>query len=203
MEMETEAGPTTVAIGKLLAAGSLHMPKFGTRRVYMGELPLGPNPGEDEVVVLQFIINEQKDQINSEKWILKQHKEEADASSHRRASLSSHYSSSLQQRSRSHNLTRNLEAEFNEVDILPKTREAAIMAAAAYITANAPNDDEHTGQLRALALEGVRVLQTTNEQGGDLAPRRNTAIAEQPRCQLAAPAVTPRPQVAEPINGEL
>jgi hypothetical protein len=42
-----------------------------------------------------------------------------------------------------HNIPRNLEAEFNEVDILPKTREAAIMATAAYIAANAPNDDEH------------------------------------------------------------
>jgi hypothetical protein len=42
-----------------------------------------------------------------------------------------------------HNITRSLEAEFNEVDILPKTREAAIMATAAYIAANASNDDEH------------------------------------------------------------
>jgi hypothetical protein len=79
----------------------------------------------------------------------------------------------------------NLEAEFNEVDILPKTREAAIMAAAAYIAANEPNDDEHMKQHRALALEGVRVLQTTNEQGGDTAPRRNTPAAELPRWQIA------------------
>jgi hypothetical protein len=64
-----------------------------------------------------------------------------------------------------HNITRNLDAESNEVDILPKTREAAIMATVAYIAANAPNDDEHMRQLRSLALEGVRVLQTTNEQG--------------------------------------
>jgi hypothetical protein len=142
------------------------------KRVYTGELPLGPNPGEDEVAALLFIINEQKDQINSEKRILERRREEADASSRRRASLPSHYSSSVHQRSRSHllpggdgnNLARNLEAEFNEVDILPKTREAAIMAAAAaYITANAPIDDEHMRQLRALALEGVRVQQTTNE----------------------------------------
>jgi hypothetical protein len=42
-----------------------------------------------------------------------------------------------------HNVARNLEAEFNEVDILPKTREAAIMATAAYIAPKAPNGDEH------------------------------------------------------------
>jgi hypothetical protein len=77
------------------------------------------------------------------------------------------------------------------------------MATAAYIADNAPNDDEHMQQLRALALEGVRVLQTTNEQGGEPAQRRNSATTEQPRRQLAAPVVVPRPQVAEPINGEL
>jgi hypothetical protein len=77
------------------------------------------------------------------------------------------------------------------------------MADAAYIVANAPNEDEHMRQLRTLALEGVRVLQTTNEQGRDPAPRSNTSIAEQPRCHTAEPAVTPRPQVVEPINGEL
>jgi hypothetical protein len=42
-----------------------------------------------------------------------------------------------------HNATQNLEAEFNEADLLPKTKEAAIMAIAAYIAANAANDDEH------------------------------------------------------------
>jgi hypothetical protein len=41
---------------------------------------------------------------------------------------------------------------------LPKTKEAAIMATAAYITANAANDNEHMRHLRNLALEGVRVL---------------------------------------------
>jgi hypothetical protein len=123
----------------------------------------------------------------------------------------SHYSSSVQRRSRSHlppggdgnNLARNLEAEFNEVDIFSKTREAVIMATASYITANAPNDDEHMRQLPAMALKGVRVLQTTNEEGHDLAPRRNTATVEQPGRQLALPAVAPRPQVVEPINGDL
>jgi hypothetical protein len=57
-----------------------------------------------------------------------------------------------------HNITRNLEAEFNEADLLPKTKEAAIMATAAYIAANAANDDEHMRHLRNLALEGFTVL---------------------------------------------
>jgi hypothetical protein len=64
-----------------------------------------------------------------------------------------------------HNITRNLEAEFNEADLLPKTKEAVIMATAAYIVANAANDDEHMRHLRSLALEGVRVLQGTTNQG--------------------------------------
>jgi hypothetical protein len=40
-----------------------------------------------------------------------------------------------------------LEAEFNEAELLSKTKEAAIMAAAAYIDANASNDDEHMRHL--------------------------------------------------------
>jgi hypothetical protein len=96
-----------------------------------------------------------------------------------------------------------LEVEFNEVELLPKTKEAVIMAAAAYIAANASNDDEHMRHLRNLELEGIRVLQGTNEQGHDATPRRNIPPAEQFRYQAAAPAVTPRPQVVEPINGEL
>jgi hypothetical protein len=52
-----------------------------------------------------------------------------------------------------------LEAEFNDVELLPKTKKAAIMATATYIAANASNDDEHMRHLRNLALEGVRVLQ--------------------------------------------
>jgi hypothetical protein len=52
-----------------------------------------------------------------------------------------------------HNVARNLEAEFNEADLLPKTKEAAIMATAAYIATNAANDDEHMRHLRNLALE--------------------------------------------------
>jgi hypothetical protein len=63
-----------------------------------------------------------------------------------------------------------LEAEFNEAELLPKTKEAAIMAAAAYIAANASNGDEHIRHLRNLVLEGVRVLQRTNEQGCDTTP---------------------------------
>jgi hypothetical protein len=96
-----------------------------------------------------------------------------------------------------------LEAEFNEAELLPKTKEAAIMVAAAYIAANASNGDKHMHHLRNLALEGVRVLQGTNAQGHDATPRRNVPSAEQFRHQAVAPAVAPRPQVVEPINGEL
>jgi hypothetical protein len=42
-----------------------------------------------------------------------------------------------------HNVAQNLEAEFNEADLLPKTKEVAIMAIAAYIAVNAANDVEH------------------------------------------------------------
>jgi hypothetical protein len=96
-----------------------------------------------------------------------------------------------------------LEAEFNEVELLPKTKEASIMAAAPYIAANASNDDEHMRHLRNLALEGVRVLQGTNEQEHKATPRRNIPPVEQSRHQAPAPVVAPRPQVVEPINGEL
>jgi hypothetical protein len=96
-----------------------------------------------------------------------------------------------------------LEAEFNEVELLPRTKEAAIMATTAYIDANASNDDEHMRHLRNLALEGVRVLQGTNEQDHEATPRRNIPPVEQSRHQAAVPAVAPRPQVVEPINGEL
>jgi hypothetical protein len=77
-----------------------------------------------------------------------------------------------------HNITRNLEAEFNEAELLPKTKEAAIMAAVAYIAANAPNDDEHMRHLRNLALKGVRVLQGTTNQGYEAMPRRTIQLVE-------------------------
>jgi hypothetical protein len=57
-----------------------------------------------------------------------------------------------------HNVAQNLEAEFNESDLLPKTKEAAIMATTAYIAANVANDNEHMRHLINLALERVRVL---------------------------------------------
>jgi hypothetical protein len=79
-----------------------------------------------------------------------------------------------------------LEAEFNEVDLLPKTKEAAIMATSAYIAANASNDNEHMRHLWNLALEGVRVLQGTNAQGHEVTPRRNIPPVEQSRHQAAA-----------------
>jgi hypothetical protein len=102
-----------------------------------------------------------------------------------------------------HNVARNLEAEFNEADLLPKTKEAAIMATIAYIAANAANDDEHMRHLRNLALEGVRVLQGTTNQERETAPRRAIPPVKQSRHPVAAPAVTPRTQAVEPINGEL
>jgi hypothetical protein len=101
------------------------------RKVYSGEVPMGPNPTAEEVAALQFIIQEQKDQISSERQILERCREEADASSRRRAKLSSHYTSSVPRRTRSnlppggdtHNIARNFEAEFNEVELLPKTKK--------------------------------------------------------------------------------
>jgi hypothetical protein len=40
------------------------------RKVYSGEAPLGPNLSPEELAALRFIIQEQKDQINSDKRIL-------------------------------------------------------------------------------------------------------------------------------------
>jgi hypothetical protein len=65
-----------------------------------------------------------------------------------------------------------LEAGFNEADLLPKTKEAAIMATAAYIATNAANDNEHMRHLWNLALEGVRVLQGIAIQERETTPRR-------------------------------
>jgi hypothetical protein len=169
------------------------------------------NPSPQELAALRFIVQEQKDQISADRRILERRRDEADASSRRRAALSSHYSSSVQHRMRSrispranmHNVARNLEAYFNEADLLSKTKEAAIMATAAYIAVNAANDDEHMRHLRNLALEGVRVLQGTTNQEHETTPRRAIPPVEQPRHPVAAPAVMPRTQVVEPINGEL
>jgi hypothetical protein len=102
-----------------------------------------------------------------------------------------------------YNITRNLEAEFNEAELMPKTKEAAIMAAAAYIAANASNRDEHMRHLRNLALEGVRVLQGTPNSVHDAAPRTTAPPPEQARHPAAVPVAAPRTQVVEPINGEL
>jgi hypothetical protein len=96
-----------------------------------------------------------------------------------------------------------LEVEFNEADLLSKTKEAAIMATTAYIAANAANDDEHVRHLRNLVLEGVRVLQGRANQERETMPRRAIPPVEQSRHPAAAPAVAPRTQVVEPINGEL
>jgi hypothetical protein len=181
------------------------------RRVYSGKANMGPNPSPQELAALRFVVQEQKDQISADRRILERHREEADASSRRRAKRSSHYSSGVQHRMRSHiqpgddvhNITQNLEAEFNKAELLPKTKESAIMAAAAYIATNATNDDEHMRHLRNLALEGVRVLQGITNQGHKMTPRRTIPPAEQSRHPAAAPAVVPRTQVVEPFNGEL
>jgi hypothetical protein len=181
------------------------------RRVYAGEADMSPNPSPQELAALRFVVQEQKDQISADRRILERRRDEADTSSRRRAERSSHYSSSVQHRTRSHiqpgadmhNVARNLEAEFNEADLLPKTKEAAIMATSAYIAANAANDDEHMRHLRNLALEGVRVLQGTANQGRETMPRRAIPPVEQPRHPAVAPAVAPRTQVVEPINREL
>jgi hypothetical protein len=102
-----------------------------------------------------------------------------------------------------HNITQNLEAEFNEAELMPKTKKAAIMAAAAYSAANASNGDEHMWHLRNLALEGVRVLQGMPGLGHDATARRTAPPAEQARHPAAVPAAAPRAQVVEPINREL
>jgi hypothetical protein len=91
------------------------------RRVYAGEADMGPNPSLQELAALQFVVQEQKDQISANRRILERCRDEADASSRRRDALSSHYSSSVQHRTRSrispranmHNVARNLEADFN------------------------------------------------------------------------------------------
>jgi hypothetical protein len=181
------------------------------RRVYTGEADMGPNPSPQELAALWFIVQEQKDQISADRRILERRRDKTNVSSRRRAALSSHYSSSVQHRTWSHiplgadmhNVARNLEAEFNEADLLPKTKEAAIMATEAYIAANAANDDEHMRHLQNLALEGVRVLQGTANQERKTAPRRAIPPVEQSRHPVAAPAVAPRTQAVEPINGEL
>jgi hypothetical protein len=66
-----------------------------TRRVYAGEADMGPNPSPQELAALQFVVQEEKDQISADRRILERRRDEADASSRRWAALSSHYSSSV------------------------------------------------------------------------------------------------------------
>jgi hypothetical protein len=172
---------------------------------------MGPNPSLQELAALRFVVQEQKDQISTDRRILERRRDEADASSRRQAAISSHYLSSVQHRTRSrispranmHNVARNLEADFNEADLLPKTKKAVIMATAAYITVNVANDDGHMRHLRNLVLEGVRVLQGTTNQEHETTPRRAIPPVEQSKHPVAVPAVVPRTQVVEPINGEI
>jgi hypothetical protein len=72
------------------------------RRVYSGEADMGPNLSPQELAVLQFVIQAQKDQISADRCILERHRDEADVSSKRWAKRSSHYSWSVQHRTRSH-----------------------------------------------------------------------------------------------------
>jgi hypothetical protein len=102
-----------------------------------------------------------------------------------------------------HNITRILEAEFNEAELMPKTKEAAIMATTAYVAANASNSDEHMRHLRNLALGGVRVLQGTPGSAHGATTTRIAPPPEQARHPAPAPAVAPRTQVLEPLNKEL
>jgi hypothetical protein len=44
------------------------------RKVYSGEVPLGTNPSPEEVAALRFIIQEKKDQINTDKRVLERRK---------------------------------------------------------------------------------------------------------------------------------
>jgi hypothetical protein len=168
------------------------------RRVYAGKADMGPNPSPQELAALRFVVQEQKDQISADRRILERRRDEADASSRRRAALSH-----IPPGADVHNVAQNLEAEFNEADLLPKTKEAVIMATSAYIAANAANDDEHMRHLQNLTLEGVRVLQGTANQERETTPRRAIPPVEQSRHPAAAPAIAPRTQVVEPINGEL
>jgi hypothetical protein len=71
------------------------------RRVYAGKVNFGPNPSPSDMAALRFVVQEQKDQISADRRVLERRREEADASSRRRAERSSHYSSSVQHRSRS------------------------------------------------------------------------------------------------------
>jgi hypothetical protein len=90
-----------------------------------------PNPSPEELAALRFVVQEQKDQISADRRILERHRDEADMSSRRRAERSSHYSSSvhhsiwshIQPGADVHNITQNLEAEFNEAELLPKPRK--------------------------------------------------------------------------------
>jgi hypothetical protein len=53
------------------------------RRVYAGKAEMGPNPTPQELAALRFIVQEQKDQISTDRRILERRRDEADASSRR------------------------------------------------------------------------------------------------------------------------
>ena len=138
------------------------------RLAYTGENPFGPEATEEDYEALRYVIQEENFRLEGEQRILETRRREADASSLRRAQLSSLPASSKTSVSRPRyqhvpkaervHMTRNLDAAFAEVDMLPKTREAALMATQAYIMANAANDSGHMARLRDSALAGIRVL---------------------------------------------
>jgi hypothetical protein len=53
------------------------------RRVYAGKVNFGPNPSPSNLAALQFVVQEQKDQISANRRVLEWRREEADASSRR------------------------------------------------------------------------------------------------------------------------
>jgi hypothetical protein len=55
------------------------------RRVYAGKADMGTNPSPQELAALQFVVQEQKDQISADRRILERRRDEADTSSKRRA----------------------------------------------------------------------------------------------------------------------
>jgi hypothetical protein len=156
------------------------------------------------MAALRFVVQEQKDQISADRRVLERRREEADASSRRRAERSSHYLSSIEHRSRSrtqpradmHNITQNLEAEFNEAELMPKTKETAIMAAAAYIAVNASNGDEHMRHLRNLRRKWSN---PSTGSFGMVWPRTESTKGERGMRHAASREIARRKHLAAPM----
>ena len=202
-------------------SGGAERPQISASRIrrarlaYTGENPFGPEATDEDYEALRYVIQEEKFRLESEQRILETRRREADASSLRRAQLSSLPASSKTSVSRPRlqhvpeperrDMTRNLDAAFADVDMLPKTREAALMATQAYIMANAANDSGHMAQLRESALAGIRVLGREGAlDTADPPPQRRSALAgRQQHNQVTAPEEPPRTTGIQPIDGEL